>query len=180
LRANLQLKTASAGTFRGLTEPSELDLAELYRALAKQLERIVRGWVWAPDPVIEEACQSAWARLVDHQTHVQEDSARAWLIQTAVREALRLLGRIQRERSLEAELEGGGELRSADPRPGPADRYENRERLGSLSSLSVRQQRLLWLYGLGLTYEEIASRDGCTSRTVERQLKRARESLREA
>ena len=175
MRTKLQLETVHGG----LSESSELDLAELYRVLSKQLERIVRGGVYAPDPVIEEACQSAWARLIDHQATVRKDGARAWLVRTAVREALRLLGRSDREPSLEAELEERGENLSADLRPGPADRYEHRERLSAIASLSRRQQRLLWLYGLGLSYEEIASRDGCTARTVERQLKRARDALRE-
>jgi RNA polymerase sigma factor (sigma-70 family) len=97
------------------------------------------------------------------------------LVRTALREALRLLGRDHREPPLDAQLV----RRGADPRPGPADRYEQRERLDALSSLSLRQQRLLWLYGLGLTYDEIALRHGCTARTVERQLKRARETLRD-
>jgi RNA polymerase sigma factor (sigma-70 family) len=184
MRTELQLETAGGGrpatpARGGLGESSELDLTELYRAISKQLERIVRFGVCAPDLVIEEACQSAWERLIDHQAQVRKDSARSWLVKTAVREAFRLLGLGSRERSLEAELEERGELVSADPRPGLVDRYEQRERLSAIASLSRRQQRLLWLYGLGLTYEEIATRDGCTARTVERQLKRARETLRE-
>lgn len=182
METDRQLGAASRGAtteLGGLCESAELDLAALYRGLSKQLERIVRVGVYAPDPVIEEACQSAWVRLIVHQARVRQDGARAWLVRTAVREAFRLLGRSDREPSLEAELEEHGELRTADPRPGPDDRYEHRERLSAIASLSCRQQRLLWLYGLGLSYEEIAARDGCTARTVERQLKRARETLRE-
>jgi RNA polymerase sigma factor (sigma-70 family) len=160
-------------------ESAPLDLAELYRVLSKQLERIVRFDVHAPDPLIEDACQFAWTRLVDYQAVVRRDGALSWLVKTAVREAFKLLGPGAQELSLDAEFGGRAEIPAPDPRPGPAERFAQRERLSTLASLSTRQQRLLWLYGLGLTYEEIATRDGCTARTVERQLKRARETLRE-
>lgn len=153
------------------------DLDELYRALSKPLERIVRMAVRAPDPLIEDACQFAWARLVHHQARIRPEAALAWLVKTALHEAFKLLGRGGRERSLEAALEDRAELSAPDLRPGPADLYEQRERLSRLTSLSRRQQRLLWLYGLGLKYEEIAAQEGCTVRAVERQLARARAHL---
>jgi RNA polymerase sigma factor (sigma-70 family) len=156
------------------------DVGELYRTLSKQVERIVRVGVQAPDPLIEDACQFAWARLVHLQARVSRESALTWLVTTAVNEALKLIRRRRREQSLDAELEDCGEIPAPDLRPGPPDVCEQRERLSALASLSPRQQRLLWLYGLGLKYEEIAIYDGCTSRTVERQLQRARASLRAA
>lgn len=156
------------------------DVGELYRQRSRQLERIVGACVQAPDSLIEEACQFAWARLVHHRARVRRETALAWLVQTARREALKLAGRNGREQSLEAELDEWGELPTPDPRPGPADLYEQRERLGAVSLLPPRQQRIIWLYGVGLGYEEVAARDGCTSRTVERELKRARSALRAA
>lgn len=156
------------------------DVGELYRKLSRQLERIVGACVQAPDSVIEEACQSAWARLVHHRARVRHETALAWLVQTARHEALKLSGRSRRELSLEAELDEWGEIPNPDPRPGPADVCEQRERLREVSLLSLRQQRLVWLFALGLGYEEVALRDGCTSRTVERELKRARAALRAA
>jgi RNA polymerase sigma factor (sigma-70 family) len=163
----------------------EGDFARLYAALAKPLERIVRLDVHAPDQVIEEACQFAWAKLVHHRSRVRRDAAQAWLVKTAVHEALKLLGRCRRELSLEAEMEPDreGSLSRAgweapDRQPGPPEVCEQRDRLSRLSVLSRRQQRLLWLYGLGLSYDEIAAQSGCTRRTVERQLQRARAALR--
>jgi RNA polymerase sigma factor (sigma-70 family) len=155
------------------------DVDELYRAFSKSLERIVRHGVQAPEPVIEDACQFAWARLIHHQARVRRETVLAWLVKTAVREALKLTGHGRREQSLDAELEERGEVPAPDLRPGPSELYDQRERLRTLATLSTRQQRILWLYGLGLNYDEIASRDGCSPRTIERQLKRARESLRE-
>lgn len=156
------------------------DVEKLYRKLSRQLERIVGACVQAPDPLIEDACQFAWARLVLHRARVRRETALAWLVQTARREALKLAGRSTRELSLDAELDEWGEIPSPDPRPGPADVYEQRERLRAVGLLSLRQQRLLWLYALGLGYEEVALHDGCTSRTVERELQRARATLRAA
>lgn len=156
------------------------DLDELYRALSTRLERIVRVGVQAPDSLIEDACQFAWARLVHHRARVRRETALAWLVKTALHEAFKLLRRHRREQSLDAELQHLGELPVPDLRPGPAELYEQRERLRLLDALPVRQQRLLWMYGLGFKYEEIAARDGATTRTVERQLARARARLRQA
>ena len=46
-------------------------------------------------------------------------------------------------------------------------------------NLPERQQRLVWLQGLGLSYTEMAAHEGATPRTVERQLMRAKKRLRE-
>lgn len=160
------------------TAVTRVDVDELYTALAQPLERIVRRGVQAPDQVIEEACQFAWERLVVHRSRVRRDGALAWLVKTAVREALKLVRRSRRDLSLEAEIEIGGADERSDLRPGPDEVYDRRERLSRLGALSARQQRLLWLYALGLSYEEIAAQAGCSRRTVERQLQRARATLR--
>jgi hypothetical protein len=51
------------------------DVGDLYRALAPRLEQIVRLDVRAPDPVIEDACQFAWSRLVYHSHRVRRETA---------------------------------------------------------------------------------------------------------
>jgi RNA polymerase sigma factor (sigma-70 family) len=58
--------------------------------------------------------------------------------------------------------------------------FERRERLASIRRLPQRQQQVLWLHALGLSYNEIARHTGCTTRTVERQLLRARRAVRSA
>ena len=55
---------------------------------------------------------------------------------------------------------------------------EKRARLEAISELPGRQQRLVWLHGLGFSYDEIAAHTGDSSRTVERQLLRAKGRLR--
>ncbi len=153
------------------------DLDHLYRSLSASLERIVRRGVHAPEPVIEEACQFAWSRLVYHRHRVHRETVLGWLARTAVREAFKLMGQRGRELSLDC-AQGTLELQSRLAAPGPTELVEQRERLATLALLPPRQQRLLWLRGLGLSYDEIALRDGCTKRTVERQLNRARVALR--
>jgi RNA polymerase sigma factor (sigma-70 family) len=147
------------------------DVGELYGLLARRLEQIVRLDVQAPDAVIEDACQFAWSRLLHHRHRVQRETVLGWLVRTAVHEALKLLRRDRRELSLEVAAE------EAMPAT-PVHLIECRERLAEVSRLPVRQQRAVWLHALGLNYTEIASYEGCTTRTVERQLLRARQTIR--
>ncbi|MGA2926187.1 MAG: sigma factor-like helix-turn-helix DNA-binding protein [Solirubrobacteraceae bacterium] len=69
------------------------------------------------------------------------------------------------------------------PAPGGelADRaIERLHHRTELAALPARQRRLLALQAFGLSYAEIAAREGCTPRTVERQLLRAKRALRDA
>ncbi len=152
------------------------DLGELYSSLSVQLERIVRLGVSAPDVVIEDACQFAWGRLVRHAERVRREAVLSWLVRTAMREAVRAVRRGSRELSLEMELieQLAGEA------PDPHELFTARERLGAVASLPPRQQRLVWLHAVGLSYAEMAQHERCTRRTVERQLLRAKRSVRAA
>jgi RNA polymerase sigma factor (sigma-70 family) len=158
--------------------PAPLDVDQLYRALAGRLEQIVRLDVRASDALVEDACQFAWSRLVLHAARVRPDAALSWLATTAVHEAFKLIRRAERELSLDAALDQAGDavLRAAAPEPW--ELLERHERLDTIRELPERQQRLLWLHGLGLTYGEIAVQAGCTRRTVERQLLRAKRTMR--
>lgn len=151
-------------------------IAGLYRELAKPLETVVRRSVVSCDAVVEDACQFAWGRLVDHPEQVCEETALAWLAQTAIREAYKLSRRGAREPSLEAALAQG-----IDPvarGPGPCELLAQRELLERVGQLSRRPQRFVWLHAFGLSHEEMATHEHCTRRTVERQLARARRELK--
>ncbi len=162
------------------------DVADAYRLLARRLERIVGAGLPVSDALVEEACQAAWGHLLDHRESVRSDCALSWLATTAAREALKQLRRERRHLSLDAAIarEGDGAVevglgaRSGAPALGPEAVVERRERLAALGALPRRQQRLLWMRALGLSYAEIASRTGDSARTVERQLVRARRTLR--
>jgi RNA polymerase sigma factor (sigma-70 family) len=156
---------------------ASVDVGELYALLATRLEQIVRIDVHAPDVVVEDACQFAWSRLLHHRHRVQRETVLTWLARTAVHEALKLLRRDHRELSLEAASEQGTSV--VAPRAAATDALvEQRERLAEIRRLPERQQRLLWLHALGWSYAEIAVRESCTVRTVDRQLIRARQRLR--
>jgi len=157
------------------------DVGALYRVLAPRLEQTVRHQVRAPVAVVEDACQFAWYRLVCHAHRVEQETALAWLVTTAVHEALKLTRRDQRELSLDEQVDRHGELNVPANVPGPHERAEWREQLELLRRLPLRQQRLLWLQAAGLSYGEIAARQpGLTERTVERQIHRGRSRLRSA
>ncbi len=156
------------------------DVGELYRRQAARLKRIVRSDVRASDAVIDDACQFAWACLVTHCERINRDAALSWLATTAVREAFRLLRRDGRALSLEAAFDDAVDAAPPALTPGPDEVIERLERLGEIRALPVRQQRLLWLQGFGLSYAEMASHEACTTRTVERQLLRAKATLARA
>ena len=132
------------------------------------------------DAVIDDACQFAWACLVAHCQRVRREAALSWLATTAVREALRLLRRDGRDAVARGDVRRGRRRRPRRRLP--------RDPMSSSSGSSawrdplppVRQQRLLWLQGFGLSYAEIASHEACTTRTVERQLLRAKATLARA
>src|SRR5947209_5662239 len=127
-----------------------VDVDAAYRSLAERLEEIVRFDVRASDVVIEDACQFAWSRLVLHAGRVAPESALSWLSRTAIREAVKLLRRDDRELSLEAGAEEADESSdghtwevsaTADPRPLPQEHAEQLERLALVARLPERQQR---------------------------------------
>jgi RNA polymerase sigma factor (sigma-70 family) len=180
-------RRSAAGADREVGLLDDLDdVARLYAEEAVRVRRIVRMSVTAPPAVIEDACQVAWCRLLIHRARLRRESARAWLVRVAVREAVKSIQRERRERSLEALLEQGGRsaargsAQTGMTLPAPAlidDLVEQKHRLESIRALPERQRRLVWLQGLGLSYREMAAATGMTRRTVERQLMRARSSL---
>lgn len=159
------------------TQPLTLaEVGELYPLLAARLERLVRGEVRAPENVIEDACQFAWGRLVHRCHEVSRDRVLSWLAKVAIHEALKLIRRDDAKSSLELVDEEA----TPSPGPGPYELAEQRELLATVCALPARQQRVVWLKGVGFSYVEIARQSGCTRRTVERQLLRARSRLRAA
>lgn len=154
------------------------DVIRLYGAFNRQLTRILRATTGGPRPVIEDACQVAWTALICQGQRVEHGSARAWLVRTAVREALRLMQLETREASLERALQEQPDHLRAETDAEPAELACRRELLQSVRLLSARQQRLVWLRALGFSYEEMASYEGVTDRTIRRQLERARRRLR--
>ena len=161
-----------------VSTPIDATFAELYRGFAHRLEQIVRVEVRAPETVVEDACQFAWGSLLAQATDLQCRAALSWLATTAIREAWRLMH--TRERDLPLEPDGTDDVETAEPSaPTATDALvEDRERLRLMRLLPERQQRILWLHALGLSYQEIAAYTGDTTRTVQRQLLRGRARIR--
>jgi RNA polymerase sigma factor (sigma-70 family) len=155
------------------------DEAQLYRSLALRLEQTVRGRVVAPREVIEDACHHAWTQLINHGENVSRETTFGWLTTTAIRHAWKLNRREHRELSLEAAAEKLGELPLPSPLPGPSQQLELQEQLRELGDLPERQRRFIWLRAAGLSYVEMAAHTGDTVRTVERQIGRATERIRQ-
>jgi RNA polymerase sigma factor (sigma-70 family) len=154
-----------------------IDVGAIYVGNAARVRRLVRHNVRAPEPVIEDACQTAWTRLVRDRRRVCPDKAVPWLVTTAVREAVRLTRRGSREVFLEELVDESGELVEPPTTPGLEETAEHHARLDAVRLLPERQQRLVWLQALGWSYTEMAEQTGATTRTIDRQLVRARRRL---
>lgn len=149
------------------------DEATLYAEFGERLLKAVRRIVSTSEENVEDACSFAWMQLF------RTDPERgprlfAWLKTVAVREAIRLDGRTRRSVALEdvtlGGIPGGDTLESA---------VEVREALTAVANLPDRQREMFSLFVAGYGYREIGQRTGATTRTVERQLLRARRRLRE-
>jgi RNA polymerase sigma factor (sigma-70 family) len=151
----------------------------LYLRLGPMLERLLTRNISAPLAVIEDACQFAWGALVDRRDEVVAGRELGWLLTTATREALRQLRAGRREPAVDFRGPVEEELATVTPlvTPDPFHAVAERERLAEIRSLPLRQQRILWLSGLGYEYHEIADETGDSRRTVERQLLRAKRKL---
>ena len=114
----------------------------------------MRREVRAEVPLIEDACQFAWWRLVVHANRVERRAALSWLAKTAVHEAIKLIRREERDVSLEARLDGAGEAAIPSRWPGPDQVAEQRAQLELLHALPVRQRTVLLLQAAGFSYEE--------------------------
>lgn len=158
---------------RLITRPAA-DLEALCGELDPKLREIVAFNVRGPEGLIEDACQTAWLRLARCRDRPVPRAVLAWLVTTATREALRLVRRAERELPFEVLGEPGPVASAA---PGPDALVEWRSRLAELRALPPRQQRFIWLQGLGFSYREMAGREGASLRTVERQVLRARGAL---
>src|ERR1700690_2814364 len=146
---------AGVGREAGLLDDLD-DVARLYVEESVRVRRIVRMSVPAPPAVIGDACQVAGSRLLIHRARLRRESARAWLVRVAVREAIKSIQRERRERSLEALLgqggrsTAGGSVDTGMTLPPPAlieDLVEQKDRLESIRALPERQRRLVSLQG---------------------------------
>jgi DNA-directed RNA polymerase specialized sigma24 family protein len=160
-------------------------VAALYVRQADRLRRIVAGKVSAAEQTIEDACQTAWAKLLRRDDIPLDDGGVAWLATVAIREGWRLAS-IAREIPMGAMRPGDpddGELpEPVGPEPGADEqaiaRLEHCQRIADLRTLKARERRELYLQALGYRYKEIAEATGSTYTAVNRRLTEGRAQLR--
>jgi len=151
----------------------------LYRAHHRELHRVVAGAVRAPRELIEDACQTAWTKLL----HRQPDryAIFGWLRVVAIHEAYRLSAIERRDARLERlpldDVDWHDVL--ADPRSFD-DALEALEALRTLASLPDRQREDLSMKVAGYSYEEIRIlTGGRTFTNVNKSLVKARRRIRQ-
>jgi RNA polymerase sigma factor (sigma-70 family) len=148
---------------------------EAFRSLQAQVQRIVASKVFAPEAVIEDACAFAWmqawryARTLDAEPRV----LRAWLVLVATREAW------LRNSELEAGAADISEIEVAAPARDEVAASETRRRaLDMIGSLPPQQARVVSLWAVGYSYEEITEILGISYTAVNKALTKAKARLR--
>jgi DNA-directed RNA polymerase specialized sigma24 family protein len=164
------------------TEPTRAsprgDEDELYRRHHRDLHRAVAHAVHAPQELIEDACQTAWAILLRVQP--DRDAIFAWLRVVAIHEAYRLSAIDRRDARLEPLRPEDSDRHepATDPRS-LDDAVEALEALRVLASLPERQRDDLALKIGGYSYVEIrALTPGRTATNVNKTLVKARTRIR--
>lgn len=154
------------------------DEGQLFVVHGAKLRSIVGREVRTSEANLDDACSFAWLQMLRYQP--ERERLLAWLCRTAIREAIKLDRRAQRS----CDLVDGGEadIRHADTGNPVDDRLElltAREAIAA-ARLRTREAEVLSLQVAGYSYTETAQLQRITPRTVERQLRRARDKLRSA
>jgi RNA polymerase sigma factor (sigma-70 family) len=157
-----------------------------FAAHAMRLQGSVRAAARAPEPIIEDACQTAWAILLRRPDITLDDRGLLWLATVAIREAWRHASTARETPAggFQGAIPGDGELaepahpddRSAEQRA--LMRIEHDERVQALATLRPREREALYLHGLGYSYQEIAKLTQSSYTAVNRRITEGRAALR--
>jgi RNA polymerase sigma factor (sigma-70 family) len=153
------------------------DKEDLYRRHHRDLRCAVGRAVNASPELIEDACQTAWAKLLQNQP--RRSTCFSWLFVVAIHEAYRLSAIERRDAHLEdLRSASGWEALTPDPRS-IDEAIAARTALRVLAELPAGQREYLTLRVAGFSYQEIcALTGGSTSRHVNKQLAKARARIR--
>jgi DNA-directed RNA polymerase specialized sigma24 family protein len=154
--------------------------ADAIAAIYPDTHSELRGYVTAATRTdaltIDDACSHAWAQLLSHpDVDVATDrcSIVRWLKTTAIREAWRL--HEQRRLPGRAEIDGY----TQNVTPSAEDVAAMRARIDLVREIPERPRRFLLRLMLGYSYDEIASHEGVSATTTNKQIARAKRLLRE-
>lgn len=175
-------RAATTSPPQHLTRARAHQIAAFYTQHATSLERAITRQLHAPRPEIEDICQTAWTILLRRDDIPLDHQGLLWLRKVALTTGWRTARR--REQPVGCflpEHEEPGEL--PEP-PAAAPQLDERitDRLyhrAQLQTLTARERRYLALQAIGLSYTEIAAHEHTTTRTVERQVLRAKGKLRD-
>ncbi len=156
-----------------------------YAQYAGRVKRAVRARVNACDQTIEDACQTAWVRLLGAERVTLDGRGAGWVTTVAVREGWRLA-------STRRELPAGGvrlevleDVGIGEPIALDGDaaeqamaRIEHDARVVDLHALKVQERRALGLQAFGFRYREIAAITDSTYTAVNRRIAEGRVRLR--
>jgi RNA polymerase sigma factor (sigma-70 family) len=158
-------------------------IGAFFAANATRLQRTVTRAARAPEPVIEDACQAAWAILLRRADITLDERGFSWLATVAIREAWRdassaretPVGGFHGGRDDEMAEPAHPDDRSAEQRA--LARIEHAERVDALRALKLREREALVLHGLGYSYNEIANLTNSSFTAVNRRLSEGRAAL---
>jgi DNA-directed RNA polymerase specialized sigma24 family protein len=155
-------------------------IAVLHGQDARRLERRVARHMDAEPQTIEDACSFAWLQLLTH-TSVDlgppSGGVLGWLTQTATREAWRLEARRARDQLLD-HVAIERELLREEVRPSVDELAAQHARLDLVAEIPERPRRFLMRLALGYSYCEIAAHENASLTTTNKQIARAKRSLR--
>lgn len=149
---------------------------ELYDEHAVQLRRAVRSKVDTSDANLDDACSFAWTQLI--ATPPRLESAFAWLVTVATREAWRL-DRFARQHPADGDDLAIEALESPTANAHAEDRVHLAEVVEGLKTIHPRKRRMLLLHAAGFTYQEIAGDYGVSIERARELVYRARLQLRD-
>ncbi len=149
-----------------------IDIAELYAAEQGRLKRFVKRVVRSTTTA-EDLVQQAFVKLIDNADHGNVADFPAYLATTARHLAFNHVRNVARRS--EVELPEADFHAIADTRPSPEMetiyRCELRRVLRAVAALSPRKREAFVLHKFdGLTYDEIAARQGVSRATVITQI----------
>ena len=162
-------------------------ITSFYREHASRLHRGICGkTVGLDDATIQDACATAWERLLEHpDIDLERYDAYWWLYKVALREAW-ALGRRQRREQPVGGM-SGADTDAAEPADIDSDvadvvaqRVDHAAVDAVLGSLHWRERRELLLFAYGFSYQEIAEFTGTSYTAVNRWMARGRNALRAA
>lgn len=164
------------------------EIAAFFAAYANHVHTCVaRRARTAPD-VVDDACATAWTKLLRRPDVVLNVHGRAWLITVAVHEAWQLHERRAQETPVGpfARPSTGDDDFVAEPvdavgvdvETQAIDRAQLSEDLAAFLTLKPRERQTLYLQAVGYRYAEICELTGFTYTAVNRYITEGRRALR--